>query len=232
MADFFCPDRDRLLQALIRLLPRGRAWQTHDGGPRPGYGVGFHSGGYFEGGFQTQSKPYSVLWLFWLVVAEVSLYVHERLCQLRREFWCATMSETQDWWLTEYGLPNRCDPFPDLCVKVAAMGGSRCEYYAFIAARAGWSISCVENYEYCGTRVGSRRSKAGCMRVGRTRSAVLKIIVDLDGSPAYSGNRHKKALVGRFQSGRRLSCGPNISPLECILTRVIHAEILTVYEVI
>jgi hypothetical protein len=30
--------------------------------------------------------------------------------------------------MAEYGLPDGCDPFPDLCTKVAAIGGTRCEY--------------------------------------------------------------------------------------------------------
>lgn len=232
-ATFRCPTRDEIVNVLVALLPRGRAWQTHEGGPLPGIDVGFHPGGFNDDAFATDYRPPSILLMFWRSVADVSLFVHQRLCALRLEFWCKTASETRDQWLTEYGLPDLCDPFPDLCTKVAAIGGTRCEYYAYIAARAGWSLTCVEMINSCGARAGGRNALAGRMRSGRKRGALVKIVVDIGQSPAFTGIRRARPMAGRMRSGagRRLSCGPDLGPLECLLARVVHAEILISYEV-
>ena len=117
---------------MLALLPRGRAWSTHDGGPFPG----------------------DRLYQFWTAVAAVFEYANQRMCDLRREFFCATESETNDAWLADYGLPDDCDPYPDLCAKVAAIGGARCEDYAAIAARAGWDIECIVTTSSCGATAG------------------------------------------------------------------------------
>ncbi|AVT76646.1 hypothetical protein RPPS3_25830 [Rhodopseudomonas palustris] len=201
---FRCPTKDDLFDRVA--LPRGRAWQTHEGGPSP-------------------ATPFGQ---FWLAAAEVFAFVAKRACDLRSEFWCATHSETHDQWMTEYGLPDACDPFPDLCTKVAAIGGTRCEYYAAIAARAGWSIRCIEE-QRCGARAGCAR--AGNAQAGRRRGGVMKIVVDLGASFSYVGPRSQPPRAGRFRAGWRLGCPPDIGPLECLLARVVHAEILIVYEV-
>jgi hypothetical protein len=228
---FHCPSKDEILAAAIALLPRGRAWQTHETGPLPGFEVAFDPGGFETDAFQTARRPRSILWEFFASVSDVFAYLTERICALRLEFWCASQSETRDQWLIEYGLPNACDPYPDLCTKVAAIGGTRCEFYTEVAARAGWSISCVDTVAYCGTRVGSRRSKAGIMKPGRIRTAQLVVLVDLKNSPAFTGTTHARPKAGRLKAGRRLACGPDISPLECILARVVHAELQINYEV-
>mgnify|MGYP001086257033 CR=1 FL=1 len=227
--DFRCPTFPEVLAATLALLPRGRAWQTRDGGPHPGSEIAFEPAAFDNEAFQTARRRPSVLWQFWAAVADVFTFVNQRLCDLRWEFWCATTNEQRDGWLKEYGLPDACDPFPDLCLKVAAIGGTRCEYYAVVAARAGWSIACIDS-GHCGTRVGSRRSKAGRMKPGATRGARITILVDLDSSPAFVGNRFAKAKAGRLKAGRRLACGPDMRVLECLLSRVIHAEIEVKYE--
>lgn len=206
-AQFRCPTKDDLAQVAVNLLPRGRAWQTHESGPQPG----------------------SILRAYWDSVAETFAFLTQRLCALRLEFWCATHSETHDLWMEEYGLPDLCDPFGDLCTKVAAIGGTRCEYYAAIAARAGWSITCLDDELTCGSMAG--QAKAGKARPGRRRSSELVIVVDLAGSPSFSGAHRATPKVGRFKAGRRLWCPPDIGPLECLLARVVHAEIKITYEV-
>ena len=138
-----CPTLAEVLASALKLLPKGRAWQTHEGGPAPPLDRGFNPGAFDNDAFSTRSKPGSTLFRFWKAVAACFTFVTQRLCDLRLEFWCATHKETHDLWMAEYGLPDLCDPFPDLCTNVAAIGGTRCEYYAAIAARSGWSISCV-----------------------------------------------------------------------------------------
>ncbi|MCG6204206.1 hypothetical protein LPW26_06135 [Rhodopseudomonas sp. HC1] len=207
-ATFRCLTHDDLTQAAMKSLPRGRAWQTHESGPQPG----------------------SILHDYWQSAAEVFAFLTQRLCALRLEFWCATHSETHDLWMEEYGLPDACDPFPDLCAKVAAIGGTRCEYYAAIAARAGWSITCLDDELTCGSRLGVG-TKVGRMRTGKRRSSELVIVVDLAASPSFSGRHRAPPKVGRFKAGWRLWCPPDIAPLECLLARVVHAEIKITYEV-
>lgn len=199
---FHCPTKPEILAALFALLPRGRAWRTHEGaGPEPG----------------------SVLYQFWSAVAEVFAFVAKRFCDLRLEFWCATMSETRDAWMKEYGLPDDCDPWPDICAKVAAIGGQRCEYFAEIAARAGWAITCLDLSLACGTRVGCGR--AGRARTGAKREIALEIIVDLGASPAYGGLVQTPPRAGRMRAGRPFPCPPNISPIQCIIERVAPAHV-------
>jgi len=231
---FRCPTLDDVLASLLALLPRGRAWQTHDGSPRPGAVPGFAPSG-FSDGFATDSTSDSILWRFWRSVADVFFFLNQRLCDLRMEFWCHTQRETRDQWMTEYGLPDACDPFPDLCAKVAAIGGTRCEYYQSIAARAGWRLFCFDGRNICGARPGSARAKAGCARPGRAKQAgYLYILVDFPNSPAASLTfRNRKPKAGHFKAGKRLSCSADaadFAPIECLLARVVHAEIQIIYE--
>ncbi len=233
-----CPSPAELLDAALALLPIGRAWQSNEGGPIAGYDPVFAPGPYSDA-FGTSSRRGSTLRRFWKSVADVFAFVTQRWCDLRLEFWCATHKETHDLWMAEYGLPDPCDPFPDLCTKVAAIGGTRCEYYSAVAERAGWSISCEDESNQCGTRIGDRSSKAGRAKPGRVRRAsILTIKVNLGESPAYvsSGRRRRKPRAGCFKVGRQLSCDFDptlieIRPLECLLARVVHAEIQIIYEV-
>lgn len=226
-----CPSKQECLAAILALLPKGRAWQSHEGGPLSGIDRGFSPDAFNRGAFSTKARPASVLMQFWAAVAEVVAFVNQRFCDLRLEFWCATQVETRDLWMREYGLPDECDPFPDLCSKVSAIGGSRCEYYAAVAARAGWAIACTDGFNSCGTLVGSRHSLAGRQRPGRRRAAKLLIQVFLAESPAFTGVAHKPARAGRLRAGRRLGCEPNLNGLQCLLARIVHAEVQLDYEV-
>src|SRR5262249_16123701 len=149
--------------AMFALLPRGRAWQNNEGRPAPGASPGFNPAAFNFEAFSVQTARESGLFQYWKAVSEVYAFLTKRICDLRLEFWCATQSETRDLWLQEYGLPDACDPFPELCAKVAAIGGTRCEYYTFIAERAGWRLMCFDGQNVCGARPGSGRAKAGCM---------------------------------------------------------------------
>ena len=232
-----CPTRSQMIEIARALLPRGRAWQNHEELANARDPGGFNRLVFNPDAFNVDQPP-SVLWQFWASVAEFFTFAAQRACALRLEFWCATETETNDLWMEEYGLPDACDPFPDLCAKVAAIGGTRCEYYAMIAARAGWAIACEINT--CGARAGSGRAKAGCCSAGKTRSAaILHVFVDLDSSTSFHGNIiSKRALAGHFRAGRRLSCIrdffslTDVTGLDCLLARVVHAEITIKYEAI
>ena len=207
---FRCPTRDEIAAQIRALLPRGRAWQTHEAGP----------------------DPRSVLHRYWGGYADVVAFLTERLCALREEFFCRTQVETNDLWMAEYGLPDACDPFPDLCAKVAALGGTRCEYYSEVAARAGWDIDCIQRADVCGSSAGSC-AKAGRAKTGYrpTRSQII-IRVFAATSPAFTGGRAAPPKAGRLKAGRPLACPPDLSGLICLLERVMHAEVDVLYEVV
>lgn len=223
-----CPTAREILASALKILPKGRAWQSNEGGPREGAEIAFQPSAFEGDAFATRYRRPSYLLRYWKAVAEVYEFLNQRLCDLRLEFWCATHKETHDLWMAEYGLPDACDPFPDLCAKVAAIGGTRCEYYTEIAARAGWSITCVDGLTRCGSQAG-RRAKAGRARPGSQSAAKIQIIVDLNTSPAYTAGPRRRPLAGKMKAGRPLACGPDISPLECIMARIVHAEIEIAY---
>lgn len=205
-APFRCPTFDEVRGALLALLPRGRAWGNHDGGP----------------------WPHTVLYGYWSAVAALFYFLHERLCALRLEFWCATKSETHDLWMREYGLPDPCDPFPDLCAKVAALGGQRCEYFQFIASRAGWVIECLDYATQCGSRAGC--GLAGTAQTGFSRGLHLVIKVYTGDSPAFIGRTHTPPHAGRMRAGQRIACAPDISGLQCLIERIAPAHVEIIYN--
>jgi len=199
-----CLTQEQTLDQLIKLLPRGRAWRTDADAP--------------------------VRRSFLNALAALYAYVEQRICALRLEFFCATETETNDVWMKQYGLPDACDPYPNLCAKVAAFGGTRCDYYAEIAALAGWSIECLDIMG-CGSLTG--RAKAGCGRAGRGRiQNELLVLVDLTASPSYKGGFHTPPLAGRIRSGMPMNCPPSVGPLDCVLERVVHAHVRIVYQLV
>ena len=202
-----CPDRWQIVDQLLALLPRGRAWQSHEAGSMLPQEAAFDDLGFDHRAFVTTDVPGSVLGRYWLAFADVLAFVNSRLCDLRREFFCATHVETHDLWMAEYGLPDACDPYPDLCAKVAAQGGTRCEYFTEVAARAGWAITCTE-----------------------TGPAELTITVDGDASPSYVGGNNRRPMAGCLRAGQSLSCAANLTGVRCLLDRVLPAQIDVTYE--
>lgn len=222
---FRCPTFFESFRATCALWPRGRAWPVSDGMTPDNYFAWLTA----LVGLPAQWPTGFVQAGYSAAIAAVRNYIETRLCALRLEFWCATKSETNDQWLIEYGLPDPCDPFPDLCTKVAAIGGTRCEYYAEIAARAGWSIDCFTMHDDCGT--GAGLFEAGCSVAGGSiGGATIVIIVHLNESPAYVAPAETGPLAGNLQAGGSLACDPDITPLKCILDRVVHAHIVTLYQ--
>lgn len=224
---FHCPTFVESFLATCALWPRGRAWPVSDGSTPTNYLswlatlVGLPKSwptGFVQAGYTA-------------AISLVRNYIETRLCALRLEFWCASETETNDQWLIEYGLPDDCDPFPDLCTKVAAIGGTRCEYYAAIAARAGWSITCLTRFNDCGVGVGC--FETGCSTIGpKATGSAIVITVSLGNSPAYSAPLATLPFVGNFEVGLGLDCSPDLTPLQCILERVIHAHVTIEYVTI
>jgi hypothetical protein len=224
---FHCPTLFESFLKTSQLWPRGRAWPVSDGVTPTRYwewliALGglipsYWPTGYVQSGYNA-------------AIAYVRNFIEERLCALRLEFWCETKTETFDQWMIEYGLPDDCDPFPDLCTKVAAIGGTRCEYYQAVAARAGWDVTCTEVDGDCGAVTGC--ATTGCDVVGGSVGASMIVIrVFLDESPAYVSVLENPAFVGNFQCGFSLACEPDITPLKCILDRIVHAHLVIEYVI-
>lgn len=192
-----CPDAPAILDMLAHLLPRGRAW-----------GAVWREG--------------STMRRFFAAVAEGLAIAERRLCDLREEFFCASSTlATRDWWLVDHGLPDACDPYPDPCVKRAALAATRCERWVALAAAAGWSVSCRE-VRPCGGRAGAMRASSGRARAGdRWPGPTVVITVDLDASSAYVAPRFRPFRAGRYRAGQAVGCGPDISPLVCLIERLI-----------
>ncbi|NEW96652.1 hypothetical protein [Rhodopseudomonas sp. BR0G17] len=224
-----CPTLEESITATLGLLPRGRAWPARDLGLFARYWQWLFAR---PEGVPPASYPAGYVQIgFFAAIGAVRNFVEKRLCDLRLEFWCATQTETRDLWMAEYGLPDACDPFPDLCAKVAALGGATCEYYTEKAAAIGWSISCGVNDEQCG-------AQAGCAYVGDAitggvaRAARIYIDVSLGDSPAYAGAYFPPPIMGCLYAGDVLACEPDITPLVCLLDRIVQAHIEITYRII
>jgi hypothetical protein len=233
-----CPTGDELRPQIFALLPPGRSFQTNDGGP----------------------WPTTTLYGFFDAVAHMRAWFNERMCNMREEFFCATASETLDVWNAQYGLPDDCNPYGDLCAKVAAVGGQRCEYFQEVAARNGWTIACVAFTAACLRQFGVSRfgggvpatadqsPRFGNYRFGHARGCAetygyggdgfgaadvntLTIVVYTGSSPAYVAPTVTPLLFGRGRFGQFRACAENsIAPLQCLIERIAPAHALVVYR--
>jgi uncharacterized protein YmfQ (DUF2313 family) len=166
----------------------------------------------------------SVRWRFFHALAALIAFANARICALIEEFFCATHVETDDLWLATYGLPDACDVFPNLCAKVGAIGGATCADYQAVAAALGWSISCGAG---CALDVGLIESG---MTIGQAPTpATLFVVISLSGSSAYLGGQIFGPVVGFVETGMAPGCGPDISALDCVLQRIVHAHVAIVY---
>lgn len=203
-----CPTLDEVHDYVLALLPQGRAWSTREGGPYPD----------------------DMLWQFWRSVAAEIQYVETRICDLKREFVCGTAAELLPVWQADYGLPDDCDPYGDVCAKVAAEGGSRCEYFKTVAAAHGWSIDCIDIKDI-GASCGC--CEAGCVAAGEgVLPDQFVIVVTLADSPAYAGPSDVQPEAGCYEAGFPIVCIPGLDSLYCLLERIIPAHLETIYEVI
>jgi hypothetical protein len=203
-----CPSDEALKDQLIKLFPRGASWDEYN----------------------DDGQAIRPRWV--AALARICGTFQRRLCALRDEFFCATANETRDLWLAEYGLPDICDPYPDLCAKVAAFGGARCADLVDIATRAGWAISCGP-YFACET-VGAGNFSLGCDSLGGGSPVLstVKIKVYLDLSSSYLGRTDNLPFIGNFSVGGALACDPDIFALRCLFEDVIHAHVRVIFEVI
>lgn len=229
---FRCPTKWEYFAAAMALLPRGRAWQSHEAPQRvrhDGAGYGAADYGHARYGQVAVETAHTVLQRYWLSYAAVLEYFAQRACDLVAEFFCFSARETLEFWGADYGFPDPCDPWETLCEKVAAQGGATCEYITWAAARRGWAIGCSD----CVTG----GAMAGCIEVGcdtlcapECQPNTLYITVRLADSPAYTAE-YVQPLAGRMTAGCSLLCEPNIEHVECLIERIKPAHVQAVYEI-
>lgn len=225
---FTCPTADNI----VKMWPRGRAWPiTHDPSTYDRYLA-------WRAALPVNYIPKPEEWPAGFVMAgytksiiDVMDYTLQRLCALREEFWCATTKEDLDLWMQEYGLPDPCDPFPELCVKVSATGGQTCEYFQEIAGRAGWGITCESGLQMCGFMMGCTYAGPGAL-AGGAKGNLMVITVSVPDSPTYHAYPDQVAYAGCFFAGHMLGCGPkDIIPLQCLIERIMPAHVEVDYVI-
>lgn len=203
-----CRTDDEVAHGLATLRPRGDAWRHggHDGLD------GSTMAGFFTG-LGAAFGP-----------------VERRFCALIDEFFCSSAVETIDLWALEYGVPDGCDPFADVCEKVNAVGDSIPAYAAAAALRRGWSIAIAQEFitKVQSCRMG--RGHMGTLRMGAAEGVAWRIVVDLANSPAYVAADRRKPLMGRMLMAYAFDCGPDIEPLACLVRRIAPAHADLVFE--
>lgn len=149
VADTFrCPTKFELFRQVLALLPRGRAWQTHEDVHEIAHSQSSEVERFEADTTALGAEPYAerltTLQRYWLAYAEVLEYLHQRACALLDEMFCATTAELRAEWGHEYGFPDSCEPWDSLCLKVRADGGATCAYLASLATRLGWFLECSD----------------------------------------------------------------------------------------
>jgi hypothetical protein len=214
---FHCPTKWEIWHQLVALLPRGRAWQTDvapdvdpETGPAPGHDL-------------------SVMHRYWAAYASLLEYFHQRACAWLDELNCWSQVETRDWWHADYGFPDDCELYDDLCAKVAARGGATCAYIASVAASRGWVIACgdcstiVQPSAVAGIAVADL-ALPGCP----CAPGELYLTVYLAASPAYTPPAGSIAADVAVADLARENC-PDIESLKCIIDRIKPAHLRPVY---
>lgn len=231
---FRCPTKWQLWRQILALLPRGRAFQTHEAGAEFIRASESSEFGKYELGSTGLGTEPIVERLtgqqqFWAAYAEVLEHMHQRACALLEEFFCATTVELREQWGVEYGFPDSCEPWDTLCDKVRAEGGATCAYLTSLAARIGWVIQCTDclpTDDCAGYMV------AGCNEPCVCTPNVIYIRVLRGLSPAFTGNTQSEALAGVMEAGCNVTCDPAPEQVVCLIERFKPAHVKAIYEVI
>jgi uncharacterized protein YmfQ (DUF2313 family) len=236
---FRCHTKEQYLEQLLALLPRGRAWQSHEALSSANV-IHYDDAsecGMMECGEGTTGKvalrvERTIMTAYWAANAGIHEYFADRACQLLDEFFCQSLHETEDWWGTDYGFPDPCWPWITLCEKVAAQGGQSCEYITWAAGRRGWAIECRD----CAR--AAREPRAGCAQAGCAVicmdciPSTIYVTIDLESSPAYTPTtRRSPPFAGRAEAGCTLLCDDiDQKEIECLIERIKPAHVVAVYN--
>lgn len=205
-----CPSDAEVSASIAALRPRGDAWRN--------------------GGHDAIAG--STMGAFFDAFGEVAGEADRRICALVDEFFCSTAVETLDLWALEYGVPDGCDPFADVCEKVNAVGDSIPAYAEAAALRRGWSIEITEEFIAVAQSSRMGHGRMGAIRMAASQGVAWRIVVDLANSPSYVAADRRKPLMGRMRLGFAFDCGPDITPLSCLIRRIAPGHADLVFETI
>lgn len=229
---FRCPTKWDLFRQVMVLLPRGRAWQSHDeivervGAPQASQ-VGTFEVGATGLGQEINVERLTVLERYWAAFAEVLEYLHQRACALIDEFFCDTTDEMLPEWHIDYGFPDPCDPWPTLCDKVRALGGQTCAYLTALAADLGYAITCDDR---CPAMLSADGLSADCAIASGFVPNQVVIRVITEDSPAMTPQSVFSAdsLVADCTP----ACPPVPDGIICLIERFKPAHVRAIYEVV
>lgn len=202
-----CPTLEETLASMLASIPRGRAWQNVP----------------FATGDETTQRQ------FWRALADPAQRLNARLCALTDEFFCDTAIETRDIWAAEYGFPDACDPFADLCAKVDAVGDTTPAYAEAASLLRGWVVSIEEQFITASMSGYVGLGMAGAMLCGAEQGVTWQVTIDTEASPAWAGWGEGVPFAGLMMAGESLACPPDISSLECVLRRIAPAHVDLVF---
>lgn len=208
-----CAGRDELWRQILALLPRGRAWQTHEQ-----LFDRYQFTGDDVGEFEVGDSPIGLIDIdrltsmqqFWLAYADVLADVTARMCDLVEEMFCDTVSELHDEWFADFGLPDGCGPWRTLCEKINAVGGCTVAYLTGLAADLGWTVAITEPGD--GT-------------------IVVNVLLSL--SPAYVAAGVQQARAGAARAGFNYAgplCPPGAESIVCLIERFRPAHTPAAFE--
>ncbi|AZO77704.1 MULTISPECIES: DUF2313 domain-containing protein [unclassified Bosea (in: a-proteobacteria)] len=205
-----CHSDEQLAQSLAAHRPRGDAWRHGGFDALDGSGMGA-----FFAGLGAAFGP-----------------LDRRVCDMVDQFFCSTATETLDIWAREYGVPDGCDPFADICEKVNAVGDTIPAYAEAAALRRGWSITIAEEFttlvEDCCMGMGLM----GTMIMGAAQGVTWRIVIDRAKSPAYQVPASTGPIMGLMLMADALDCDPDNEGLRCLIRRIAPAHADLVFETI
>lgn len=205
-----CHSDAEIALALAALRPRGEAWR--------------------HGGFDALEG--SMMGGFFAALGAAFGPTDRRVCDMVDQFFCSSATETLDIWAREYGVPDGCDPFADICEKVNAVGDTLPAYAAWAALRRGWSIAISEEFitrvEDCSMGMGLM----GTMVLGAEQGVTWRITVDRAASPAYQAPAATGPIMGLMLLGDVLDCDPDNEALRCLIRRIAPAHADLVFQTI
>lgn len=197
-----CPTDAEVSARLAALRPRGDAWRHGD----------------------VDALYGSVMGQFFDALGAGYGPTERRFCALVDEYFCSTAVETRDLWAAEYGVPDGCDPFADICEKVNATGDTTTSYAIAAAARRGWVITIAEefitNVEDCTFGFG----QFGTEIFGASTGVKWIVTVDRAASSAWSLPASVAPLFGLTLLGDGFDCDADIEPLKCLIRRIAPAH--------
>lgn len=205
-----CHTDEQLAAQLAALRPRGDAWR--------------------HGGFDALDG--SVMGGFFAGLGAAIGPTDRRVCDLVDQFFCASASETLDLWGREYGLPDGCDPFADICEKVNAVGDTIPAYAEAAALERGWSIAIAEEFitavEDCCLGMGLM----GTMLMGAEQGVTWRIVIDRPASPAYQAPASTGPIMGLMLMADVFDCDQDNEALRCLVRRIAPAHADLVFEAV